>query len=301
MIWPINCVRATELLANHTSFRIGGPAEWFATPSDLDELVPLLREAFRRGIPVSVIGGGTNLLVADQGVQGLVVRLGRGFRTVEMLSSQEAPEAIVRCGASVLTQRLVTLACQQGWGALESLAGLPGQVGGAVVMNAQQIGQFVDRVILVTLDGQVKELTRDQLSFSYRYTAMEPGIIVQATFRFPRVPVATSLARIQQALCYRNATQEVSLPSAGCAFKNPQGASAGRLIDQAGLKGVRVGDAKVSLRHANFIVNLGQATCDDVLSLMEYVQRHVARSFGVWLEPEVRVLGARWVAEALSR
>lgn len=305
MTLPLNCVRRTESLANHTSFRIGGPADLFAEPSTLEELVTLLRMAAASGLPVAVIGGGTNMLVADRGINGLVVRLGRGFRTVSMLESEPPPrpdpsasrggqQARVRCGASVITQRLVWLACQHGWGEVESLAGLPGQVGGAVAMNAQDIGRFVESLTLVSLQGEVECVSREQLRFSYRYTALPAGVITDVTFRFPKVPAELAATGIRQTLRRRNETQEVRLPSAGCAFKNPNGISAGRLIDQAGLKGARIGDAQISMRHANFIVNVGQATCDDVVSLMEHVLRCVTRRFGVRLEPEVRLLGERW-------
>ena len=294
MTLPLNCVRRTESLANHTSFRIGGPADLFAEPSTLEELVTLLRMAAASGLPVAVIGGGTNMLVADRGINGLVVRLGRGFRTVSLLESEPPQQARVRCGASVITQRLVWLAGQHGWGEVESLAGLPGQVGGAVVMNAQDIGRFVESLTLVSLQGEVECVSREQLRFSYRYTALPAGVITDVTFRFPKVPAELAAAGIRETLHRRNETQEVRLPSAGCAFKNPNGISAGRLIDQAGLKGARIGDAQISMRHANFIVNVGQATCDDVVSLMEHVQRCVTLRFGVRLEPEVRLLGERW-------
>jgi len=294
MSWPHTCLRQHEPLANHTSFRIGGPAEWFAEPSTLEELVDVLRGASSRGLPVSVVGGGTNTLAADRGSRGLVVHLGRGFRTIQEVGHSEDPVAVVHCGAALLTQRLVFLAARHGWDGVESLAGLPGQVGGAVVMNAQEIGQFVQRITLVSLDGTVRQLTRDQLRFSYRYTAIDPGIIAEVVMQFPKVPPAEAYERIRAALQYRNSTQEVRLPSAGCAFKNPPGLGAGRLIDEAGLKGIRIGDAQVSRRHANFIVNLGRATCDDVLSLMEHIQRRVHHQFGIMLDPEVRLVGERF-------
>ena len=294
MMWPLACVRAAEPLANHTSFRIGGPAEWFAEPSSLNELVELLQMASQLGVPVSVIGGGTNLLVPDHGVSGLVVHLGKAFRTVEPLPASSEGHARVRCGASVLTQRLVAMAAQQGWGDVDALAGLPGHVGGAVVMNAQQIGRFVEGVTHVSFEGVLRRVTQQQLRFAYRYAEVEPGILVDVTFRFlPQAPEEAAES-IQCALEYRNSSQELRAPSAGCAFKNPTGQSAGRLIDQAGLKGSRIGDAQVSVRHANFLINLGQATCDDVLALMEHIQRRVAERCGVWLEPEVRLLGERW-------
>ena len=294
MTWPHDCIRPHESLADHTSFRIGGPAEWFAEPSTMDELIQVLRDAHGVGLPVSVVGGGTNTLAADRGIRGLVVHLGRGFRTIKDVGHPDAPSARVVCGASLLTQRLVYLAARHGWGELETLAGLPGQLGGAIAMNAQGIGRFVQQVSLVSFDGAVRQLGRDDLRFSYRYTALEPGIIAEVELEFPKVPPMEAYERISQALRYRNSTQEIRLPSAGCAFKNPAGMKAGRLIDQAGLKGTRIGDAQISARHANFIVNLGRATCDDVLSLMEHVQRRAMQQFQVRLEPEVRLIGEQW-------
>jgi UDP-N-acetylmuramate dehydrogenase len=294
MTWPIDCVLPYEPLANHTSFRIGGPAEWFAEPTNPDELAQVLRQASRLGLPVSVIGGGTNTLAADRGSRGLVIHLGRGFRTIRDVNDPDAPTARVICGASLLTQRLVYLSAQHGWGDLETFAGLPGHLGGAVAMNAQDIGRFIREITIVGFDGAVRRMTREQIRYSYRYMALEPGIIVEAALEFPKIPQPEAYERIRKAINYRNESQELRLPSAGCAFKNPAGNSAGRLIDQAGLKGTRIGDAMVSPRHANFIVNLGQATCDDVLSLMEYVQRRVNQIFRVVLEPEVRLVGERW-------
>ena len=300
MMWPPGGVRASERLSNHTSFRIGGPAEWFAEPSSLDELVQVLQAAWRAGLAVSVVGGGTNLLVPDQGVRGVVVHLGRAFRTVEELAPSSDGKTRVRCGASVLTQRLVSMAAQRGWGDLERLAGLPGQLGGAVVMNAQSIGRFVERITHVSFTGALQQVTHEQLRFAYRYAVIEPGVIVDVTLRFAQINPAVAAEQIHGALDARNSSQEVGAPSAGCAFKNPAGESAGRLIDQAGLKGSRIGDAQVSRRHANFILNVGQATCDDVLSLMEHLQRAVARRMGVWLEPEIRLFGERWAIEQSS-
>ena len=294
MSWPHGCIRRGERLANHTSFRIGGPAEWLAEPATLEELVEVLRAATQAGLPVSVIGGGTNTLVADRGLRGLVVHLGSGFRTIEAQGASEAPMAHVSCGAALLTQRLVALAAQEGWGDLEALAGLPGQLGGAVAMNAQGIGRSIHAIRIVSFDGSVRQLTREQLHFTYRYAALPTGIIAEVILALTRLPRPEASERIRQALQYRNKTQEVGLPSAGCAFKNPPGVSAGRLIDEAGLKGARIGDAQVSSRHANFIVNLGQATCDDVLSLMEYVQRQVEVIHRIRLEPEIRLLGEQW-------
>ena len=293
MTWPHNCIRAREPLVNHTSFRIGGPAEWFAEPATVDELATVLRDANRIGLPVSVVGGGTNTLAADRGIRGVTVHLGRGFRTVRELHEPGTRTARVVCGASLLTQRLVFLASRHGWGELDALAGLPGQLGGAVAMNAQNIGRSIQSVTVVSFDGAVRQLSRDALRFHYRYTALPPGIVTEVVLEFPKVPPREAYDRITRALKRRNSTQEVGLPSAGCAFKNPPDVGAGRLIDEAGLKGVRIGDAQISSRHANFIVNLGYASCDDVLSVMEHVQRRVDQVFHVTLEPEPRLIGER--------
>ncbi len=298
MPWQPSCVQRNAPLADHTSFRIGGPAEWFAEPSTLEELASVLRDAERLGWPVSILGGGTNTLASDRGVRGLVVHLGRGFRTAEVLDPDvDAPEVRVRCGAGLLTQRLVSLGARHGWGELDTVAGVPGQLGGAIAMNAQDIGRLVEAVTIVSARGDVTELPAPSLRFGYRSTRLPRGIVTGAVLRFPRVSPAEATERIRRVLQYRNSTQEVRLPSAGCAFINPPGGlGAGRLIDLAGLKGARIGDAQVSARHGNFIVNLGQASCDHVLALMEHVQRRVAGQFGIVLQPEVRLLGEAWSA-----
>lgn len=295
MRWPHSCIRSQEPLANHTSFRIGGPAEWFAEPATLEELAHILRQAWRLGLPVSVLGGGTNTLAPDRGIRGLVLHLGRQFRTAEpMDDAPDAPAVRVRCGAALLTQRLVFLGARHGWGALDALAGVPGQLGGAIAMNAQNTGGFVRSLTMVSLDGSLRELSSGDVHFSYRFASLGPGIVIGATLEFPKAPPAEVAERVRAVLRYRNSTQDVRLPSAGCAFINPPGSGAGKLIDQAGLKGTRIGDAQVSFRHANFIVNMGQATCDQVLSLMEHVQRAVQRQFGVLLRPEIRLFGEAW-------
>jgi UDP-N-acetylmuramate dehydrogenase len=294
MTLPLSCVRESEILANHTSFRIGGPAEFFSQPSGMTELIELFDWARKNDIPVSILGGGTNCLVADRGVRGLVISLGHFFKSVSIYEDQDEKFERVRCGAAVWTQRLVALACKRGWAGTEVLAGLPGQIGGAIAMNAQNIGQFVEEITMVTLSGQIKKLQKDEVHFAYRYTALEPGIVTEAELRFEKEMPSFSSQRIHETIQHRSSTQELKLPSAGCAFKNPPGNSAGRLIDRLGLKGARIGDAQISNRHANFIVNVGQASCDDVISLMEHVQLCVSSSFGVWLEPEVRLLGEKW-------
>ena len=190
MTWPPACTRRDELLAKHTSFRIGGPADCFAEPSTLEELEEVLRTASHIGMPVVVIGGGTNTLAADRGIRGVMLHLGAGFRTIQTVSAPESPVVDVVCGAALLTQRLVSCAAQEGWGEVEALAGLPGHIGGAVSMNAQNIGRWVQAIRLVGFDGTVHALTREQIQFQYRDAVLPPGIIAQVVLCFPRVPVA---------------------------------------------------------------------------------------------------------------
>lgn len=286
-----------EPLARHTSLRIGGPVDWFAEPEDLDELQALLREAAQAGEPVFCIGGGTNLLAPDRGVRGVAVHLRRpSFTQVEVCADASRSDRVhLWCGAGLAVSRLVTLAAECGWGETERLAGLPGSVGGAVAGNAQEIGQCVEKAVLVDAVGAVHQIGRELLRFGYRHTTMPAGCLVRVQLTFPRLTPPAAAAAIERALIRRKITQELSLASAGCAFKNPGGgcAPAGALIDRSGLKGARAGDAQISLRHANFIVNLGQATAADVLALMERVQTQVRQDHGVWLEPEVRLIGER--------
>ena len=289
---------SNEPLAKHTSLRIGGPADWFIEPEDLDELRAVLQEAAQLHEPVCFIGGGTNLLAADRGFRGAAIHLHRPYFTAVTVdaASSTAQTARVWCGAGVTTHRVVETAARVGWGGADRLAGVPGSVGGAVVGNAQDIGQFVEEVMLVDYSGQAHRLARAALRFHYRHTDMPQGVVVRVKLAFPRVPSVEAAAAIDRVFARRRATQELSWASAGCAFKNPGVGShpAGTLIDRSGLKGARVGDAQVSLRHANFIVNLGHATALDVLGLMERIRTRVHRDHGVWLDPEVRILGERF-------
>jgi len=258
----------------------------------------VLQEAAQQQEPVWLIGGGTNLLAPDRGIRGVAIHLRRPYFTeLTVDEASSTPQAVrVWCGAGLTTHRVVLAAAQAGWGGAARLAGLPGHVGGAVAMNAQDIGQFVEEVVLVDYGGQVRHLTRAALRFGYRYTDMPEGIVVRVRLAFPRVPPAEAAVAIDHVFARRKTTQELSWASAGCAFKNPGGdcQPAGALIDRSGLKGTRVGEAQVSLRHANFIINLGHATALDVLGLMERIQAQVRRDHGVWLEPEVRIIGERW-------
>ena len=202
-----------EPLAKHTSLRIGGPVDWFAEPEDADELCGLLAETAQAGESVVFVGGGTNLLVSDRGFRGLAIRLHRPYFTqTEMLDDASTSDRVrLWCGAGVAVNRLVTLAAQAGWGDTERLAGLPGSVGGAVAGNAQEIGQFIEAVVLVDAAGVMHRLEREALHFAYRHADLPAGIIVRVQLSFPRVPPADAASAIDAAFARRKATQDLSL------------------------------------------------------------------------------------------
>ena len=279
-----------EPLSRHTSLRIGGPADALVVPADLEDLRALLRFAHREGIPTLVLGGGSNTVVRDGGFRGIAIVLGEAFTALE------AQGTTVRAGAAVRVSRLVAFACRGGLAGVECLTGIPGTLGGALRGNAgTQAGSVGDRVLeaaVVLADGTPAHLPKGALGFAYRHAAFPPGaVIIEATFALePGDPAAIRRA-VSKLLVARNRTQPVESRSAGCMFKNPTGDSAGRLVDAAGLKGMRVGDAVVSPVHANFFINQGRARAADVLALVAAVRARVRDHAGVELELEVHVVG----------
>lgn len=284
-------VRADEPLARHTSFRIGGPADLLVQPDTAEELGVLVREAAAAGVPVTLLGGGSNLLVGDGGIRGVVVKLGRGFRQVEWSADG------VRAGAAVQLGRLARDAVARGLAGLEHAEGIPGTVGGALFMNAGAYGgdvaATVDAVWGVDGTGAVRRIDRAALAFAYRRTALpSPFVVTAVGFRLRPEPAETIRTHMESVRARRVASQPQGEPSAGSIFKNPRGDHAGRLIEAAGLKGRRIGGARISPRHANVIVNEDRAWAVDVQALMTTAQRAVWERSGVWLEPEVRLVGS---------
>lgn len=284
-------VRAAEPLARHTSFRIGGPADLLVAPDSAHELAALVRAAARAELPLTILGGGSNVLVGDGGIRGVVVKLGRGFRRIAW-----SPPC-VEAGAAVQLGRLARDATARGLAGLEYAEGIPGTVGGALFMNAGayggEVSGVVDEVEGVTCDGVVRRISRDALAFAYRRTALPAGFLVTAV-RFRLRPEAADAvqARLEGARARRTASQPHGAANAGSIFKNPRGDYAGRLVEAAGLKGTRIGGARISEAHGNFIVNEGDARAADVQALMQEAQRVVWERSGVWLEPEVRLVGS---------
>jgi UDP-N-acetylmuramate dehydrogenase len=281
-------VRFDEPLARYTSMKIGGPADAFAVPADEDDLRCVLRAARAVRAPVMVLGG-TNIVVRDGGVAGVVVRL-------------SALKAIRRVGpnrlyveAGALFPALSHAAKDAGLSGLEFACGIPGTVGGAVVMNAGtrdgEIADVLESVRLMAPDGEVVEIPASRLAFRYRGSHLPPGVLVGCTVALKPDDPAAIEGRMQAILDYRRRTQPLHLPNAGCIFKNPPGHSAGQLIDELGLKGHRIGGVQVSERHANFMVNLGGGTARDLVALIRHVGSRVERERGITLELEVRLVG----------
>jgi len=282
-------VLADEPLSRHTSLRVGGPADILAVPVDLADLRALLTVAAETGTARLVIGGGYNLLVRDGGFRGVVISL-RNLRKLEELHGHRLS---AEAGANNGT--LVRFAEEREMAGLEFLIGIPGTLGGALRMNAGAHGEEVlDRLeTLTTLQGDaLRTRGREELDFGYRCLALDPEeIIVAAVFRLLKGNAADIEARIEGFLAHRRTAQRVSHPSAGSFFRNPEDAQAWRLIEEAGLRGYRVGGAQVAEVHANFLVNLGGATAADFLELAAVIKERVKAASGVVLEEEVRIVG----------
>ena len=282
--------RVAEPLHRHTSFRIGGPADLWAEANSCEEVQLLRRFAKEDGIPIWVLGGGTNVLVSDRGVRGLVLHMGRG------LSASEWKGREVRAGAAMTFKRLVNEAIGRSLSGLEFGEGIPGSVGGGLLMNAGAFGGEISEVVSavegVDVAGEIRELKRSKLKFSYRHFSMEKGFIVSHV-RFSLKPDEAELIKARRENVKRKRTkcQPLGYPNAGSVFRNPPGEFAGRLIESVGLKGHRVGAAMLSDRHANFIVNLGGATASDVKSLMRTASERVQVETGVLLQPEIKLVG----------
>lgn len=289
-------LKTDEPLAGHTTFGIGGPARAFFEARSRQALKKALALAQELDLPVFMLGAGSNVLFDDAGFEGLVITLGGAFRQVTADESQGA----VTAGAGAALAALVSASVGARLTGLEFLAGIPGQVGGAVCMNAGAYGaQLADRLIRVevlTPGLDEKRITRAQLSPVYRDMGLPRGMVVlEASFRLEKGDQKASQELVKTTLETRKGKHPHGQRSAGSVFKNPATEPAGALIERAGLKGARIGGAEISIQHANFIVNTGSATASDVRKLIQLAQREVARQCGVALEPEVRIMGRQGV------
>ena len=284
----LGAVRFNAPLKEYTSFHIDGPADVLVEPVDVEDIARLARQTHEQALPLFVLGG-TNVLVRDKGIRGVVVSLAK------LRAIKEEPGSVLYAEGGVGMPTLIGHAIRRSLAGLEWAAGIPGTVGGCVVMNAgTRLGEMKDSVKavrIVSSKGALIHCPAESIDFRYRRATLPPGVVVGVWLQL-RAGVRSDIGQIvKDYLHYRRNTQPLTLPSAGCVFKNPLNDSAGRLVEAAGLKGTSVGDAQVSTKHANFIVNQGHASAADVLSLIKKVRARIARKMGIKLELELKIVG----------
>ena len=283
-----NIVREGEPLSRHTWFRLGGDAEYYAEPTSIDELISLVKRCREEDIPVRLIGGGSNLLVRDEGVRGVVISLSH-----PVFSQISSDKTIVVAGGGAKLGHVISTAAREGLAGLESLVGIPGTIGGALHGNSGghggDIGQWATSATVLTRSGEVVERSRDDLVFGYRKSSLDELAILEAKFELEEDDPGELTKKMQKRWIVKKASQPLAHHSAGCIFRNPQGLNAGALIDEAGFKGTSVGRAMVSDRHANFIVAEHGASTEDVIKLIDLVKQGVADRLGTDLEVEIEV------------
>lgn len=280
----------SEPMCEHTSFRIGGPAEVMAFPKNTEQLAQLMKMSALLDAKPVILGAGTNVLAPDAGIKGLVICL------KDCLNGMEQPDdTSIRVMAGVTMTRAAVFAANRGLSGMEFAHGIPGTVGGGVYMNAGAYGgeicQICESVDVMDHQGNIRTLANEQMQFSYRHSILEDSgeIVISAVFRLTPGDTSDIRAVMKDLMARRSASQPLDKPSAGSAFKRPAGGYAAALIDGAGLKGYRVGDAAISEKHAGFAVNLGRATAEDVKTLLAQVSDIVFENSGIRLEPEVRI------------
>ena len=281
-----------EPLANHTTMKIGGPADLFIEPSSVENIEKAMRVIQENNLPWRAIGRGSNLLVSDEGIDGVVLKLGKGLDHVEINGSE------VKAGAGVSLVSLSVQISKKGYAGLEFASGIPGSVGGAVYMNAGAHGSDMSSILkqahVLFEDGTLTWLSKEEMEFSYRTSLLQkkkPGIVLEAVFQLKEGDRSEIVERMQNNKNYRKDTQPYNLPCAGSIFRNPLPNHAGRLVEDAGLKGHSIGGAQISPMHGNFIVNTGNGSAADVQALIQHVKDTVYSEFEIELETEVEIIG----------
>ena len=289
MNWPKSLkIKRKFSLKKHTSMKVGGKAEFYLEPDNLSDLRSALRIANRNKLKVRILGAGSNLLISDKGVKGLTVRLNSPF-----FSRVEADNVFINAGSGSSLAKLIKISCNSGLSGLEFLSGIPASLGGALIMNAgcwgKEISSLVCDLSVMDYDGNIENIKPSAADFSYRASGLSKYIILKAKLKLRKENKKRIRELIKSYAVKKLETQDLTFPSAGCIFKNPKGKSAGRLIDECGFKGKRLGGALVSPKHANFILNYHKASASDVLALMNTVKKEVRRKFGINLCPEVKI------------
>lgn len=287
-------VKFMEPMSNHTSLKIGGPADIFAIPQNLLSLINMHIHFKRSQIPFFPLGSGTNILVRDGGIKGAVISF-RSFKKIET-TDEDDEYVYVSTDAGTLLQKVVNFSKENGYSGVEGLAGIPGTIGGAICGNAGAFGYEIKDVLIsvkiMNVGGKIKKYKAEEIGFEYRGSRILPwDLILSAEIKLKKDKKEEVSVRIEDFLKIKKQRQPIWEPSAGCVFKNPPGISAGKLIDEAGCKGMRIGDVEVSSVHANFFINKGKAHASDFIGLMDEVARSVKEKFGVILEPEIKIVG----------
>lgn len=287
-------VKINEEMKNHTTFRIGGPADIFVSVKSAEEIIRILEACNESKTPCMVMGNGSNMLVSDKGIRGVVIHVGSN------MSGCRIDGETVYAEAGILMSALAKKILEAELTGFEFAAGIPGTLGGGIYMNAGAYGgelkDIIDEVTYIDENNEIKTSKNDELEFGYRHSIFETGkyVILSCTMKLKKGNFEEIKAQMADFTKRRNDKQPVSMPSAGSTFKRPEGYFAGKLIQDCGLMGYSIGGAQVSEKHAGFVVNKGGATADNVLKLIEHIQKTVMDKFGVWLEPEVRLIGDKY-------
>ena len=290
--YQVGTVKKDEELARHTTMKIGGPADLFIEPTSIEGLKKTMQLVQKYRVNWRAIGRGSNLLVSDQGIEGVVIKLGNNLKDMKL----DGTQLTVGAGYSIVA--LAVLISKKGLSGLEFASGIPGSVGGAVYMNAGAHGSDISKILtdahILFEDGSLQWLTNDEMEFSYRTSVLQkkrPGIVVEARFQLTEGDKEQIVAVMQKNKDYRKVTQPYDSPCAGSIFRNPLPHFAGKLVEEAGLKGFQIGGAQISEMHGNFIVNAGNAKAFDVLQLIEYVKKTIMEKYNIQMETEVEIIG----------
>jgi UDP-N-acetylmuramate dehydrogenase len=290
--YQVGTVKKDEELARHTTMKIGGPADLFIEPTSIEGLKKTMQLVQKYRVNWRAIGRGSNLLVSDQGIEGVVIKLGNNLKDMKL----DGTQLTVGAGYSIVA--LAVLISKKGLSGLEFASGIPGSVGGAVYMNAGAHGSDISKILtnahILFEDGSLQWLSIDEMEFSYRTSVLQkkrPGIVVEARFQLTEGDKEQIVAVMQKNKDYRKVTQPYDSPCAGSIFRNPLPHFAGKLIEEAGLKGFQIGGAQISEMHGNFIVNAGNAKAFDVLQLIEYVKKTIMEKYNIQMETEVEIIG----------
>ncbi|WP_136479333.1 UDP-N-acetylmuramate dehydrogenase [Acetivibrio thermocellus] len=284
-------VKLDEPMKNHTSFKVGGPADILVTPVSVSQLSQILKLCKNKSVPVFVMGNGTNLIVRDKGIKGVVVKI------FDNLNQFTVKDDIITAYAGILLSRVSTIAYENGLTGLEFACGIPGTLGGAVAMNAGAYGGEMKDVVVETeymdKDGEIRVVRDDGHQFGYRTSFIQKnsGIVIKTSMKLKKGNKEEIKALMDDLTQRRQEKQPLEMPSAGSIFKRPEGYFAGKLIEDCGLRGHRIGGAEVSQKHCGFIVNTGDAKAKDILDLIEYIRNTVKMKFGVDMQTEVRIVG----------